>query len=66
MTDVELALKKLRMEIDSGKRAIKLAIENPLAASLSYGFRPLAMEDTTHRITIVSPAEKIGRERDKL
>ena len=48
MTDIELALKKLRAEIDSGKKAIKLAVENPLAAFADGLFSPL--EDPTARL----------------
>ena len=58
MTDIELALKKLRAEIDSGKKAIKLAIENPLAASLSYGFSPLALEDPSARVIRLAQQQK--------
>lgn len=66
MTNTELALKKLRVEIENGKKAIKLAIENPLAASLSYGFSPLAMEDTTHRIIrLFRQQKKLGEKEIK-
>ncbi len=62
MTDAELALKKLRVEIDSGKKAIKLAIENPLAASLSAGlFSPL--EDLSARlIRLAQKQKKLGEQ----
>ena len=50
MTDIELELKKLRVEIDSGKKAIELAVENPLAASLSDGLLIGALEDPSARL----------------
>ena len=63
MTDTELALKKLRAEIESGKKAIKLAIENPLAASLSAGlFNPL--EDSTARVIRLAEQQKILGEKE--
>eukprot|EP00984_Skeletonema_dohrnii_P027991 scaffold17803_cov159-Skeletonema_dohrnii-CCMP3373.AAC.1 len=47
--DTQLALKKLREEIDVGMQAIKLSIDNPLMASISDGlFSPL--EGTYERI----------------
>lgn len=60
MRDTELELKKLRSEIDSGKKAIKeLAIENPLAASFSAGFfSALALEDQSDRIIRLTEQQK--------
>lgn len=59
MRDKELELKKLRSEIDSGKKAIKLAIENPLAASFSAGFfSALALEDQSDRIIRLTEQQK--------
>ena len=65
MADTELALKKLRVEIESGKKAIKLAIENPLAASLSDGlFNPL--EDPSARvIRLAQQQKKLGEKEIK-
>ena len=57
MTDTESALKKVRAEIESGKKAIKLAVENPLAASLSAGlFSPL--EDPNARVLRLAQEQK--------
>ncbi len=57
MTDTELALKKLRAEIESGKKSISLAIENPLMASLSAGlFSPL--EDPAEQVIRLAKQQK--------
>ena len=63
MTDTELALKKLRAEIDSGKEAIKLAIENPLAASFADGLIIGALEDPSARlIRLAQKQKKMGEQ----
>jgi len=57
MRDTDQALKKLRSEIDTGTKSIQLAIENPLAASLSAGLFS-ALEDPSHRIIRLAEQQK--------
>ena len=62
MTDTELALKKLRVEIESGKKAIKLAIENPLAASLSAGLISPLEDPSARVLRLAQQQKKLGEQ----
>ena len=67
MADTELALKKLRAEIDSGKEAIKLALENPLAASFADGLIIGALEDPSARLLrLAKKQKKLGEKEMEL
>ena len=67
MADTELALKKLRAEIESGKKAIKLAIENPLAASFADGLIIGALEGPSARLLrLAQKQKKLGEKEMEL